>query len=91
MVIADKFTDDSEIKKPQRSMRSYSLIKTQHRNRLSVQSDFIVAVDIEPRFDSILAKKAGSSVTLIFVRTCTHLCTIIYDNKYCVFENPILV
>ncbi|KAK2725580.1 hypothetical protein QYM36_000173 [Artemia franciscana] len=40
------------------SFSAMSLIKTKHRNRLSVQNDLIIAVsDIEPRFDNILAKK----------------------------------
>ena len=40
------------------SFSAMSLIKTKHRNRLSVQNDLIIAVsDIKPRFDNILAKK----------------------------------
>ncbi|KAK2725622.1 hypothetical protein QYM36_000205 [Artemia franciscana] len=40
------------------SFSAMSLIKTKHRNRLSVQNDCLIAVsDIKPRFDSILAKR----------------------------------
>ncbi|KAK2719602.1 hypothetical protein QYM36_005167 [Artemia franciscana] len=49
------------------SFSAMSLIKTKHRNRLSVQNDLIIAVsDIEPRFDNILAKKQPS-FSLIFL------------------------
>ena len=71
------------------SFSAMSLIKTKHRNRLSVQIDLIIAVnDIEPRFDNIFSKKAASSFSLILY---VHLSTVIMDNKSRVFENLILV